>query len=88
MDWLKGQLALRPATDPGGDSPEAQVARLEAAMAERNYGEAATLFAALPQPMRAAAGSVPEAVSAHAEANDLIASLRQQALAPQAGGTP
>lgn len=88
MDWLKGQLALRPATDPGGDSPEAQVARLEAAMADRNYGEAATLFAALPQPMRAAAGSVPEAVSAHAEADKLIANLRQQALAPHAGGTP
>jgi hypothetical protein len=88
MDWLKGQLALRPATDPGGDSPEAQIARLEAAMADRNYGEAATLFAALPQPMRAAAGSVPEAVAAHAEAASLINNLRQQALAPQAGGTP
>jgi hypothetical protein len=88
MDWLKGQLALRPATDPGGDSPEALVARLEAAMADRDYAEAATLFAALPQPMRAAAGTVPEAVAAHAEADNFIKNLRRQALAPQAGGTP
>jgi hypothetical protein len=31
---------------------------------------------------------VPEAVSAHAEADNLIKNLRRQALTPQAGGTP
>ena len=42
----------------------------------------------VPQPMRAAAGTVPEAVAAHAEADNFIKNLRRQALAPQAGGTP
>jgi hypothetical protein len=88
LDWLKGQLALRPAEDPGGDAPAAQVARLEAAMARRDFQQAASLFAALPAPMQAAAGAVAPAVAAHAEAAGLIADLTRQTLAPTAGAAP
>jgi hypothetical protein len=88
LDWLKGQLALRPAEDPGGDAPQAQVARLEAAMARRDYEQAAELFKALPAPMQAAAGEVAQAVATHAEAQKLVADLTRQTLAPAAGAAP
>ena len=48
---------------------------------------AARLFGALPAPMRDAAGDVPAAVAAHADADALLVNLRQRALAPEARAT-
>jgi hypothetical protein len=79
-DWLKSLLALRPAEEQAGDSPEAIVSRIEGAMARRDYAAAVSLFGQLPQPMQDAARPVVADVTAHAEADKLVADLRTRAL--------
>jgi hypothetical protein len=54
-DLLGSLLAIRPAGETEGDSPEAVVSRLEGAMSRHDYAAAAALFAALPPEMVAAA---------------------------------
>src|SRR5690606_19117770 len=80
LDWTKGMLALRPAEEMEGDSPEAIVSRLEAAMERRDYVAARNLIDALPQPMKDKAALVSADVRAHAAATTLIADLRARAL--------
>ncbi len=80
LDWTKGMLALRPAEEMEGDSPEAIVSRLEAAMERRDYVAARSLIDALPQPMKDKAALVSADVRAHAAATTLIADLRARAL--------
>lgn len=86
-DWLAALLALRPAGEIEGDSPEAVVSRLEGAMSRHDYAGASALFLLLPPEMVAAAGTVPADIAAHAAAADLVAALRTRALAP-AGVAP
>ncbi|RYE72373.1 MAG: hypothetical protein EOP19_30625 [Hyphomicrobiales bacterium] len=88
IEWAKAMLALRPSGEMPGDSPEAIVSRLEAAMARRDFVAAADLLDQLPEPMQAAAGDVGTAIRAHAAAGDFIAALRAQALAPAVEATP
>jgi hypothetical protein len=82
IEWAKALLALRPAEEIEGGTPEAVVSRLEAAVARRDFTAAAAELAQLPAPMRAAAGEVGADITAHAQADAFIARLRAQALAP------
>jgi hypothetical protein len=80
MDWFASAIALRPTGEMEGDSPEAITSRLESAIDRRDFAAAKTLFDALPQPMRAAAGDVPAMVAQQAEAAQFLQTVRQQAL--------
>ena len=82
LEWAKAVLALRPAEEMEGDSPEAVISRLEAAMERGDFAAAAGLLAALPAPMQEAAGDLAGDVLLHAEADTFITGLRAQALAP------
>lgn len=87
MEWAKALLALRPSEELAGDTPEAIVSRLEAAMNRRDFITAAILLSQLPVPMQSASGAVGEAIRTHAEADAFVAGLRAQALAPVATET-
>ena len=87
IEWAKALLALRPAGEMEGNSPEAIVSRLEAAV-ERHDFVAAALLDSLPEPMQAAAGDVATSIRTHASADGFIAGLRAQALAPATEATP
>ena len=80
VDWAKSLLALRPADEIDGDSPEAIVSRLEGAMERRDYSGALALIDALPPAMRAEATLVSADIRTHAEADKLVADLRARAL--------
>ena len=80
IDWAKSMLALRPAEEMEGDSPEAVVSRLEAAMERRDYTAALPLLEALPQAMQDKATLVSADIRAHAAASQLVADLRARAL--------
>jgi hypothetical protein len=80
VDWAKSLLALRPAEEMEGDSPEAVVSRLEGAMERRDYAAALSLIDALPQAMRDEATLVAADIRTHAEADKLVADLRARAL--------
>lgn len=84
LDWLAGMVALRPTGEIEGDTPEALVTRLEGAIARRDFATAETLFAQLPDPMRAAAGDVPQLVASQAQATRFLDDMRNQALAGEA----
>ena len=79
LDRLKALVALRPVAG-SNDSPEGQVGAIEAALATHDYRAAATGFAALPEPMRAAAGGLDETVSRFAAAIEVITRARAEAL--------
>jgi hypothetical protein len=81
VDWAKSILALRPAEEQQGDSPDAVVSRLEGAMGRRDYAAATGLIGQLPQKMRDAAGAVAGDIEAHAAADQFVADLRGKALA-------
>jgi hypothetical protein len=82
LAWAKALLALRPVEEIEGDTPEAIVSRLEAAMDRRDFAAAATELAQLPPAMQQAAGDVGADIAAHAEAAAFISRLRTEALAP------
>ena len=89
VDWAKSLLALRPAEEMDGDSPEAIVSRLEGAMERRDYATALSLIDALPTAMRNEAALVASDIRPHAEAARLVADLRARALTTTtAAGTP
>jgi hypothetical protein len=79
VEWAKALLALRPAEETEGSTPEAIVSRLEAAVGRYDFQAAAALLGELPEPMRLAAGELGEAIVAHATASRFIAGLRAQA---------
>ena len=84
LDWFASAIALRPTGEREGDSPEAVTSRLEGAIDRRDFTQAKTLFDALPQPMRDAAGDVPAMVDAQAEAAQFLQIVRNQALSGEA----
>jgi hypothetical protein len=77
-NWLTDLLAIRPAGDVEGNTPEAVMARLEGAMARRDFVAADALFAQLPAEMRTAAGEIPADVALHAQAAGWIDTLRKR----------
>ena len=87
VDWAKSLLALRPAEEQDGDSPEAIVSRLEGAMERRDYAAALSLIDALPQAMRDEATLVSADIRTHAEADKLVADLRARALTTTTANT-
>ena len=88
LEWMKGLLALRPAAEVAGDTPEALVSQLEGAVARHDFVAAARLLAALPQPMQAGAGTAGADIVKLAAAEQFVAGLRTRALAATAGATP
>lgn len=80
-DWVKGILALRPAEEEQGSSPEAVVSRIEGSMGRRDYATAHQLVAQLPAAMQSAAAGVDADIALHAAADTLVSTLRAQALA-------
>lgn len=80
IDWAKSLLALRPASEEEGDSPEAIVSRIEGAMTRHDYTAASALLAQLPAPMQQAAAPIAPQIAAHAAADQLVADLRSRAL--------
>jgi hypothetical protein len=85
MDWVRGIVAMRPTGDIEGDAPDAQIARLEAAIARRDFAAARTAFIALPAPMQAAAGSFADDITRLSDAQTFIAQLRDAALRAESG---
>lgn len=81
-DMLSSLLAIRPAGETEGDTPEAVMSRVEGAMSRHDYAAARDMLALLPPEMTAAAGTVPADIAAHAAAAALIAELRGKAPAP------
>ena len=68
LDWLKKTLALRPAGVEDGDSPEAMLSRVEAALGRHDFAAAAEGFDKLPTEMRQAAGRTGDDIHAMADA--------------------
>ncbi len=82
-DWFRGVIAMRPAEAADGDTPEATIARLEAALARRDFAAAQAEIESLPEPMRNAAGPVADDIAALAAAGSFLDDLRAQALAQE-----
>lgn len=82
VEWVKALLALRPSGEIEGNSPDAVVSRLEAAVNRRDFVGASDLLDQLPPPMRAAAGDVGTDIRELATAEAFLSGLRSQALAP------
>jgi hypothetical protein len=79
-DWFRGVIAMRPAGAVDGNGPDAIVARLEAAVAARDFAAAQTEFAALPSSMQAAAVGLGDDLALLAEAAAMLGDLRSTAL--------
>lgn len=80
LDWARSLLALRPAQEQDGDSPDAVISRLEGAIGRHDYAAAGTLLAELPAAMQTAATPVAAEIAAHAAADQLLTDLRTRAL--------
>ncbi|WP_423065911.1 COG4223 family protein [Devosia sp. CN2-171] len=88
LEWMKGLLALRPSGEIAGDTPEAIVSQLEAAVGRRDFATAAQLLGALPPAMQAGAGTAGADIVKLATADKFLTDLRARALAPSAEVTP
>ncbi|UYN98696.1 MAG: hypothetical protein KIT02_12190 [Devosia sp.] len=80
-DWFRGVIAMRPAGEVEGTSPDAVVARLEAAIARQDFAAAQAELTSLPEPMQLAAGPVAADIGLLAEAGQFLSQLRSDALA-------
>ena len=88
LEWMKGLLALRPVGEAVGDSPEATVSQLEAAVERRDFSAASGLLAALPPAMQAGAGEAGAGIIALAAADAFLADLRARALGTSPEASP
>ncbi len=88
VDWMKALLAFRPAGEREGDTPDAVMSRLEAAVGRHEFQDAAAELSRLPEPMQIAAGDVGADIRTLAEADQFISTVRAAALQPAAEGTP
>ncbi|MBK1794964.1 hypothetical protein JHL21_10695 [Devosia sp. WQ 349] len=82
--WFRGVIALRPSAQAQGDSPEAVVARLEAATQRADFDTAFAEFSKLPQAMQSAAGDLGTDLETLAIANSFLVDIRAQALNAEA----
>ncbi len=85
LDWFRGLVAMRPTGAVEGDSPDAIIARLEAAVAARNFSAAQVEIEALPASMRAAAGALVDDIARLAAADEFLKQLRENALTGEIG---
>lgn len=88
LEWMKGLLALRPVGEVAGDTPEAIVSRLEAAVGRHDFKAASELLAQLPPAMQVGAGTSGADITKLAAAEGFVTELRSRALAPTAEATP
>ncbi len=84
-DWFRGLIAMRPAGNVEGEGPDAIIARLEAAVARRDFIAAESELAALPGTMRSAAGTVADDIASLAAAEAFLTQLRAEALTGENG---
>lgn len=80
LNQAKSLLALRPTGNISGNSPEALVARTEAALALPDFATADRTLKAMPQPMQNAAGDIAQSIALQAEARRFLDQLRTSAL--------
>lgn len=85
LDWVRGVVAMRPTGEVEGDSPDAIIARFEAAVGRGDFTAAQAELAALPEPMRAPAAALGDDIAALAEAGAFLSSLRNVALGAEPG---
>ncbi|KKB07752.1 COG4223 family protein [Devosia chinhatensis] len=85
MDWFRGVIAMRPSGAIEGDSPEAQVSQLEAAMARRDYAQALAIFQALPASMQAVGEGLAGDLALLATSQTFLDDLRDAALRAETG---
>ena len=85
LDWFRGLVAMRPTGAVEGDSPDAIIARLEAAIAARDFSAAQAEMEALPTSMQAAAGPLADDIARLAAADAFLAQLRSNALTGENG---
>lgn len=88
LEWMKGLLALRPSGEIAGDTPEAIVSQLEAAVGRRDFATAAQQLSTLPPAMQAGAGTAGADIVKLAAADRFLTDLRARALAPSGEATP
>lgn len=69
-------LALRPIGEVSGNTPEAQIARLEAALAAQDFIKAQAITATMPNDMRALMPDILAQIAAHANVASFIARLQ------------
>ncbi len=69
-------LALRPIGEVSGNTPEAQIARLEAALAAQDFIKAQAITAIMPNDMRALMPDILTQIAAHADVASFIAGLQ------------
>lgn len=84
-DWFRGLVAMRPAGAVEGAGPDAVIARLEAAVARRDFVAAAAELATLPDGMRRAAEPFAADLDSLAAAQGFLAQLRARVLAGENG---
>ncbi len=85
MDWVRGVIAMRPTGDIDGHGVDAGIARLEAAVARRDFAAARDELNALPATMQASAGDVATDIASLADAQAFLAQLRDAALRAENG---
>jgi hypothetical protein len=69
-------LALRPIGEVSGNTPEAQIARLEAALAAQDFIKAQAITATMPEDMRALMPDILAQIATHANVASFIARLQ------------
>lgn len=75
-------LAIRPTGNVGGDSVEAIIARIEAALGKGDFVAANIAFAALPENMQKAAGGSRDQIGTLATAQNFAAAIKTATLNP------
>lgn len=84
---MTGLLAIRPAQPVSGDSPQALVSQLEAALSARDFSKAVAVYKQMPGPMQKASTLELSQLENLAVAEEFIRSARQAALSNNTGGS-
>lgn len=79
MQRVKAIIALRPSGPVEGDTPDAILSRVEAALSRQDFASAADLFDALPEPMRLLASDLRNSIELLAEGQAFVRSATQGA---------
>ena len=80
LEKLKAAVALRPSGPIEGDTPEAVLSRLEAAIITADFNLASSLYQSLPEPMRTAAPTLGKHIESLTLAHIFVRHMRAMAL--------
>ena len=75
MDWMRTVLAVRPTGEGAGEGVDAQIGRLESAVAAEDYSGAAEIMRGLPEPVQAGSGTLVADLMARAAGVTLLADI-------------